>query len=106
VDDETHVIEMAGVADRLVIEFVDPSSIGFTHGGDAARCVESLVGNTVEHDVLAPVERINAGSLPLATRRRATREAVLRCAVCWNNLLVRASPTNGFFRDLAAGCFA
>ena len=44
-------------------------------------------------------------ALPLASRRRATRKAVLRCAVCRNDLLVRASPANGFFRDLAAGCF-
>jgi hypothetical protein len=30
--------------------------------------------------------RSSGGSLPLATRRRATRETVLRCAVCWNDL--------------------
>jgi hypothetical protein len=42
---------------------------------------------------------------PKPSAEETTREAVLRCAVSWNNLLVRASPANGFFRDLAAGCF-
>jgi hypothetical protein len=48
--------------------------------------------------------RSSGRPLPLASRRRAAREAVLRCAVRWNDLLVRASPANSVLRHLAAGC--
>jgi hypothetical protein len=110
------LLDKEGFSATVIAGKLGPSGISEGHSspaptGQPCRSCEGRAdlrssAGTADASGLArhPPVRSSGGPLPLAPRRRPTREAVLRCAVRWNDLLVRASPAHGFLRDLAAGC--